>query len=181
MAGNAAWKEVAMTAESAPTDVRSDALRLLTNGLYVLTTCVEETLHSATVSWVTQVSVQPTLVLVALRRNSRLAQAVRQAHRFVLNILGADQQALAEQFFTHHIQPAATATDIGGRPFRMDAGHCPLLTDALAWLECRLAAELASPGDHTLILGEVTAAGVRRPGQPLVLGMTPWSYGGVAS
>lgn len=168
-----------MTAESASTDVRSDALRLLTNGLYVLTTCVEDTLHSATVSWVTQVSVEPTLVLVALRRNSRLAQAVRQAHRFVLNILGADQEALAEQFFTHHTQPA-TATAIGGRPFRMDAGHCPLLTDALAWLECRLAAEPASPGDHTLMVGEVTAAGVRRPGRPLVLGQTPWSYGGVA-
>ncbi|MGC8781626.1 MAG: flavin reductase family protein [Anaerolineae bacterium] len=168
-----------MTAESAPTDVRSDALRLLTNGLYVLTTCVEDTLHSATVSWVTQVSVEPTLVLVALRRNSRLAQAVRQAHRFVLNILGADQEALAERFFTHHSQPAA-ATAIGGLPFRMDAGRCPLLTDALAWLECRLVAEPASPGDHTLILGEVTGAGVRRPGQPLVLGMTPWSYGGVA-
>lgn len=168
-----------MTAESAPTDVRSDALRLLSNGLYVLTTCVEDTLHSATVSWVTQVSVEPTLVLVALRRNSRLAQAVRQAHRFVLNILGEDQQALAERFFTHQTQPA-TATAIGGLPFRMDVGHCPLLTDALAWLECRLAAEPPSPGDHSLILGEVTGAGVRRPGRPLVLGMTPWSYGGVA-
>lgn len=168
-----------MTAESAPTDVRSTALRLLSNGLYVLTTCVEDTLHSATVSWVTQVSVEPTLVLVALRRNSRLAQAVRQAHRFVLNILGEDQEALAERFFTHQIQPA-TETAIGGLPFRMDVGHCPLLTDALAWLECRLAAEPPSPGDHTLILGEVTGAGVRRPGRPLVLGMIPWSYGGVA-
>ncbi len=166
-----------MTSEQTTTDVRNAALRLLTNGLYVLTTCVHDTIHSATVSWVSQVSVQPTLVLVALRRNSRLAQAVREAHRFALNILGADQEALAAQFFTHHVEPA-TATRLGDAAFRPGSGHCPLLTDALAWLECRLAAELTSPGDHTLVLGEVTTAGVRRSGQPLVLGNTPWAYGG---
>jgi flavin reductase (DIM6/NTAB) family NADH-FMN oxidoreductase RutF len=166
-----------MTPEQTTTDVRSDALRLLTNGLYILTTCVEDVIHSATVSWVSQVSAQPALVLVALRRNSRLAQAVRQAHRFALNILEADQEALAQRFFTHHSEPAA-ATRVAGLAARPGAGHCPLLTDALAWLECRLAAELTSPGDHTLMLGEVTGAGVRRQGQPLALGMTPWRYGG---
>ncbi|MDQ1300622.1 MAG: 4-nitrophenol 4-monooxygenase/4-nitrocatechol 2-monooxygenase, reductase component [Chloroflexota bacterium] len=51
-------------------------------------------------------------------------------------------------------------------------------TDALGWLERRFAGEPATPGDHVLILGEVTGAGVRRPGQPLPLWMTPWSYGG---
>ncbi len=166
-----------MTLEQTTTDVRNAALRLLTNGLYVLTTCVQDTVHSAAVSWVSQVSVQPTLVMVALRRNSRLAQAVREAHRFALNILGADQEALAARFFTHRIEPASVAR-LGDAAFRPGSGHCPLLTDALAWLECRLAAELASPGDHTLLLGEVTAAGVRRPGPPLVLGQTPWAYGG---
>ena len=33
--------------------------------------------------------------MVALRRNSHLAQAVRKAHRFALNILAEDQQELA--------------------------------------------------------------------------------------
>lgn len=169
-----------MMPDQAPTDVRSDALRLLTNGLYVLTTCAEEVIHSAAVSWVSQVSAQPALVMVALRRNSRLAQAVRQAHRFALNILGADQEAVAAQFFVHRAGSATTEA-LAGLAFRPGSGRCPLLTDALAWLECRLAAELASPGDHTLMLGEVTGSGVRRTGQPLVLGMTPWSYGGTAA
>jgi flavin reductase (DIM6/NTAB) family NADH-FMN oxidoreductase RutF len=161
-----------------PTDVRNDALRMLTNGLYVLTACVGDTIHAATVSWVTQTSFQPPLVLVAVRRNSHLAQAIRQAHRFALNILAADQGALAERFFTHVTGPAETA-NLAGYPVRSSAAHCPLLTDAPAWLECRLAAEPSAPGDHSLMLGEVAGAGLRRMGTPLVLGNTPWSYGGL--
>jgi flavin reductase (DIM6/NTAB) family NADH-FMN oxidoreductase RutF len=166
-----------MMFEQALTDVRSDALRLLSSGLYVLTTCVEDTLHGATVVWVTQVSSEPLLVLVALRRNSHLAHAVRNAHRFALNILGADQEALAERFFKHTTEPAAS-TNLQGFAYRPATGHCPLLTDALAWLECRLAAEPESPGDHAIFLGEVTGTGVRRQGQPMVLRETTWSYGG---
>jgi flavin reductase (DIM6/NTAB) family NADH-FMN oxidoreductase RutF len=166
-----------MMQERTATDVRNDALRLLTNGLYVLTTCLEETIHSAAVTWVSQVSAQPPLVLIALRRNSHLAHAVRKAHRFALNILAADQEAVAAPFFAYQTAPATT-TALSGFAVRPDVGHCPLLTDALGWLECRMAGEPATPGDHVLILGEVTGAGVRRQGQPLTLWMTPWSYGG---
>jgi flavin reductase (DIM6/NTAB) family NADH-FMN oxidoreductase RutF len=159
------------------TDVRSDALRLLSCGLYVLTTCVAGTIHAAAVSWVSQVSSEPPLVLVALRRNSHLAQAVRKAHRFALNILGSNQATLAESFLGLVTLPAEEKT-IAGLAFRSSAAHCPLLTDSLGWLECRLAAEPPSPGDHCLLLGEVTGAGIRRAGVPLTLWDTPWSYGG---
>lgn len=161
-----------------PSDVRSEALKLLSSGVYVLTTCGSETLHAAAVTWVSQVSFSPPLVLVALRRNSHLAQAVRKAHRFALNTLATDQQAVAEAFFAHRTEPL-DAGSIAGQGVRITVGRCPLLTDALAWLECRLSAEPPCPGDHTLMLGEVIGAGVRREGQPMVLWSTPWSYGGV--
>jgi flavin reductase (DIM6/NTAB) family NADH-FMN oxidoreductase RutF len=160
------------------TDVRNDALRMLSNGLYVLTACLEDTLHAATVSWISQVSFQPPLLLVALRRNSHLAQAVRQAHRFAVNILGAEQETLAEQFFAHLAIPGESS-NLAGYAFRGGPGRCPLLTDAAAWLECRLAAEPPTPGDHHLLLGEVTGAGIRRRETPLLLWNTPWYYGGL--
>jgi flavin reductase (DIM6/NTAB) family NADH-FMN oxidoreductase RutF len=167
-----------MTPDTPTTDVRNDALRLLSSGLYVLTACLEDSFHAATVSWVSQVSFQPPLVMVALQRNSHLAHAVRKAHRFAVNILGVGQEALAERFFTHLTAPMGEPS-LAGLSVRSGAGHCPLLTDALAWLECRLAAEPPSPGDHHLLLGELTAAGTRRQGKPLALWETPWSYGGV--
>jgi flavin reductase (DIM6/NTAB) family NADH-FMN oxidoreductase RutF len=163
---------------AAPSDVRNEALRLLSNGLYVLTVCAGDNLHSATVSWVSQVSFQPPLVLVALRRNSHLANLVRRTRRFALNILAADQQMIAEGFFSPVVEPLAADT-LAGFPFRTGPGHCPLLTEALGWLECRLAAEPPTPGDHSLMLGEVTGAGVRRDSPPMVLWDTPWSYGGL--
>ncbi len=168
-----------MSPEIPATDVRSDALRLLSNGLYVLTACLSDTIHAATVSWVSQVSFQPPLVMIALQRNSHLAHAVRKAHRYAVNILGADQQALAEKFFAHLTAPAGTQA-LAGHSLRDGVAHCPLITDAMAWLECRLAAELPSPGDHSLFLGEVTGAGIRRQGAPIVLWETPWSYGGLS-
>jgi flavin reductase (DIM6/NTAB) family NADH-FMN oxidoreductase RutF len=160
----------------AVTDVRGDALRLLSSGLYILTACSADTIHAAAVSWVSQVSFQPLLVSVALRRNSHLAHAVRKGHRFALNILASDQMALAEPFLGSVSLPAGDPT-LAGLAFRSSAAHCPLLTDALGWLECRLAAEPPTPGDHCLMLGEVTGAGIRRAGVPLTLWSTPWSYG----
>jgi flavin reductase (DIM6/NTAB) family NADH-FMN oxidoreductase RutF len=160
------------------TDVRGDALRLLSGGLYILTTCAADTIHAAAVSWVSQVSFQPPLVLVALRRNTHLAQAVRKGHRFALNILGSDQVDLAERFLAS-VTLSADEKTLAGLAYRSGSAHCPLLTDALGWLECRVAAEPPSPGDHCLLLGEVTGAGVRRAGAPLSLLDTPWSYGGV--
>ena len=168
-----------MSSEIPVTDVRSDAMRLLSNGLYVLTACLSDTIHAATVSWVSQVSFEPPLVMVALQRNSHLAHAVRKAHRYAVNILGVDQEALAEKFFAHLTAPVGEQT-LAGQSVRGSAAHCPLITDAMAWLECRLAAELPNPGDHSLLLGEVTAAGIRRQGAPMVLWETPWSYGGLS-
>src|SRR5512135_1416750 len=120
-----------------PTDVRNEALRRIANGVYILTTCLGEQIHAATVTWVSQVSFQPPLVLVALQKNSRLAHTVRKAHRFALNLLEADQAPLASMFFEHTAVSAA-GQDLAGFSFRYDPAHCPLLTDCAAWLECRL-------------------------------------------
>jgi flavin reductase (DIM6/NTAB) family NADH-FMN oxidoreductase RutF len=158
-------------------DVRTDALHLLSNGVYVLTACEGETVHAATITWVSQVSIEPMLVLAGLRRNSLLTNAVHHAHRFVVNILGVGQEPVAERFFQHLTVPAASP-DLSGFPYRISAAHCPLLTDALAWVECRYAGEADCPGDHSLVLGEVTETGVRRTERPLLLGDTPWRYGG---
>ena len=160
------------------TDVRSQVLHLLSNGVYVLTACVGDTMHAAAVSWASQVSIEPPLIMIALKRHSHLVGAVRRAHRFALNILGADQQELAEKFLVHFAVPASDQS-LAGYLYRSSSAHCALLTDAMAWVECRVAGEAPTPGDHALILGEVTSAGVRRSSPPMVLWNTSWSYGGL--
>lgn len=167
-----------MTPDAPANDVRTEALNFLSNGVYVLTAATADTVHAATVTWASQVSFQPALVMVALRRNSHLAQAVRKAHRFALNIVADDQRDLAARFFSHYTGQSE-GTPGHEWPFRLTMGKCPLLTEGMAWLECKLVAEPVSPGDHALMLGEVTGAGVRRHGRPMILHETPWSYGGI--
>ncbi len=105
---------------------------------------------------------------------------MRKARRFALNILAADQGVIAEKFFEHTTIGADMET-LAGHAFRPSPARCPLLTDAPAWLECRFASEPPTPGDHCLMLGEVTGAGVRRKAVPMVLWNTPWTYGGLGA
>lgn len=165
-------------ASTRPMDLRHEALRLLSNGLYVLTACEGEMVHAAAISWVSQVSFRPPLVMLALRRNSHLLGAVRGARRCALNILAADQAEIVSTFLEHRTGQS-DANELAGFAFRMSLRHCPLFTDALGWIELRVAAEPAVPGDHSLLLGEVTSAGIRRQATPMVLGDTRWAYGGL--
>jgi flavin reductase (DIM6/NTAB) family NADH-FMN oxidoreductase RutF len=49
--------------------------------------------------------------------------------------------------------------------------------DCLGWVECRVVATLPA-GDHTLVLGEVVAAGVEHEGEALTLEEAGFKYSG---
>ncbi|MBU2552460.1 MAG: flavin reductase family protein [Proteobacteria bacterium] len=137
------------------------ALSALTNGIYLLTTGSLERPGGMVVSWVTQVGGDPPLVAVAVRTNRFLHDLVPEYGVFGLNVLSADflermtefKQALPGRQFDH--LPLFTA-----------ATGAPLLENALACLDCRLA-ETIRPGDHSLFVGRVEAARVPRYGPPL--------------
>ena len=161
-----------------PIDLRHEALRLLSNGLYILTACDGDTAQGVAVSWVSQVSFRPPLVMLALRRDSQVLDAVRGGKRCALNVLAADQTDVASVFF-RTVTVSAAAGALAGFPFRTSANHCPLLTNSLGWVECSIVDEPSAPGDHTILLGEVTGAGIRSDTSPMVLWNTPWAYGGL--
>ena len=135
-----------MTPESPVTDVRNDALRLLSNGLYVLTACLSDTVHAATVSWVSQVSFQPPLVMVALQRNSHLAHAVRKAHRFAINILGAEQDGVGREVLRPSHGAGRRRRAWPDMPFETARPTARCSPTRWRWIECRFAAEPADTG-----------------------------------
>jgi flavin reductase (DIM6/NTAB) family NADH-FMN oxidoreductase RutF len=113
---------------------------------------------------------------------------VRATGVFSVNVLPAGARELARSF----AQPR-DASKVKGRSDERSAvvydklagvayalgesTECPLLDDALAWLECR-AQEFVPAGDHTLVIGEVLAGAVLREGEPLTQRQLGWSYGG---
>jgi flavin reductase (DIM6/NTAB) family NADH-FMN oxidoreductase RutF len=114
--------------------------------------------HGTTVSAFASLSMDPPMVLVSLDRASDLLALVREAGGFGVNVLGADQSALALAF-------ARKGSDkFDGVPWGTDHG-LPRLQGAPGWLACEVAG-LVDGGDHVIALGVVVCADTLT-GQPL--------------
>src|SRR5712691_10292548 len=82
------------SAEMASMDakVKQKALRMLSNGVYVLTARSEDRYGAATVSWVSQASFKPPLIMAAVRKESNVFKCLAESGSVVLHILGDRQQ-----------------------------------------------------------------------------------------
>ncbi len=155
---------------------KKHALRQITYGLYVLTAAHEGQIAAGTVNWLSQASFEPPLLMVGIKRDSRLHEIVTAAGQFAVNILAAGHKDLAAAFF----RPTQVEDGrINGQPFEPGPRTgAPLLLAAPAWLEARVT-DTVQRGDHTVFVAEVINAGVRDPeAKPLVMWDTGWFYGG---
>src|SRR5437879_12944068 len=78
---------------------KKKSLRLLSNGGDVLTARSEDRYGAATVSWVSQASFKPPLIMVAVRRESNVFRCLAESRAAVLHIVGDRQQEIARRFF----------------------------------------------------------------------------------
>lgn len=139
-------------------DKKKTALRMIPYGLYVLTAeGADGTVASATVTWVTQASFEPPLLVVAVKRDSTGHRLIEESKAFALNILGKAQNEVAVSFFKSQEREGNT---IGGQPFRSGETGAPILENVPAVLECRLV-DVVSRGDHSIFVGEIVNAEVR--------------------
>lgn len=152
------------------------ALQMLHNGLFVLTAGSGEHCYAGTLSWVSQASFRPPLIMAALRRSSRLFGCLAESRAGALNVLGQGQLELARRLFVH-----ARGRDGAFEGERYSAGitPVPVLENAAACLECRLCRTVEDVGDHAIVIMEVVAAQCRRlDAKPLSAAESPWKYGG---
>ncbi|HXN20418.1 MAG TPA: flavin reductase family protein [Candidatus Binatus sp.] len=150
-------------------------LRLLTNGIYVLTSRHGDRYGAATVTWVSQVSFKPPLLMAALRKDGSVLSCLAPSGFSVLHIVGSEQQEIAQKFFS------ATKESNGflnGEPFQEGKTSAPVLKNLKAYLECKLVEISEEYGDHAIAILEVVEAGNRGEVDPLVVGDSPWKYGG---
>ncbi|HET6399622.1 MAG TPA: flavin reductase family protein, partial [Candidatus Thermoplasmatota archaeon] len=109
------------------------------------------------VSWFTQASFEPPLVVLGMHRESEAYAAVQETGVLALNLLGATQKDLVKPFFKH----VEVQDDMAG-PLEVREGpvtRCPVLRDLPAALELKLKATLLE-GDHAVCLFEVLEAHV---------------------
>ncbi len=132
-------------------------------------------INGFTLSWMTQASFKPPLIVIGVRQDSRSHGLLKASQQFAVSFLEKGQQDLAKTFF----QPQEKVGDkLGSVDYALgEATGCPILADALGYVECQVRGSLEE-GDHSIFLGEVIAAGVHREGEPLWLADTKWQYGG---
>lgn len=140
---------------------KQTVLRFFTYGVYVLTVRHEGEEHGMTAIWVTQTSFEPPMVAVAVGSTSKTIGLIRDAHHFAVNVLQQGQRELAGKLGRASAGAPHKLKGIKTKP--APTSGAPILADALGWVECRVVATLPS-GDHTLVLGEVIAAGVEHDG-----------------
>jgi flavin reductase (DIM6/NTAB) family NADH-FMN oxidoreductase RutF len=155
-------------------DAKQAALRAFTYGLVVVGARAGDEVNGMTANWLTQVSFEPPLVAVAVERRAHTHGLIEQGRCFSLNILASGQKAIAARF----TQPQRRAGDkLGSFDIRIGRTGCPILNEALGYVDCELT-QAVDAGDHTLFIGRVVDAGLQRDGQPLTLAETGWHYGG---
>ncbi|ABW15108.1 flavin reductase domain protein FMN-binding [Parafrankia sp. EAN1pec] len=153
-----------MSIEAARSSRRA-ALRHLAAPVAVLTVCHEGSSHGTTVSALVRVSQSPLLLGACLRAGSELAGLAVADGRFVVNVLGGAQTALARRF-ADRSRPAGVA-QFAGTGWHPDSySAAPLLDGALAHYVCRVSGCFVI-GDHEVLLGQVVRA-TSSDGQPLL-------------
>jgi len=107
----------------------------------------------------TSVSLDPALILVCVDRKGRTWPTFEASHSFSVNILAAEQEAMARHFAGPDPNRFASV------PWTREEGGAPLLHDTAAWLDCRVSERIPA-GDHVILLGEVARFG-HAPRTPL--------------
>jgi flavin reductase (DIM6/NTAB) family NADH-FMN oxidoreductase RutF len=131
----------------------------LTSGVTVITCAVDGKPHGMTASSVTSLSADPPMMLACVNRSAPTSVAIRAAGGFVVNVLRAGQEHVAQQF-------ARPSDDkFAGMATTYGALSMPVLREALAYLECEIRGHVDA-GTHTILLGRVVDA-FASDGEPL--------------
>ncbi len=138
--------------------------------------------------WLMQVSFSPRLLAVALERDARTLQNIKTTGVFSVNLLPQTDpgMALASKFAQPYYEakiagraenPARIHHKLDNVAHTLSARGCPMLGDAMAWIECEVD-QLIDTGDHVLAIGRVMEAQHTREAEPLTSTYTGWNYSG---
>jgi flavin reductase (DIM6/NTAB) family NADH-FMN oxidoreductase RutF len=129
-------------------------------GVTVVTTGGAAGSHGLTANAIASLSLDPPLVLVAVEKRAHSLEYLKKNQCFAVNILRLDQEEISRRFAT------PGPKDFVGVSTKTAVTAAPILTDCLAFVDCRVVAILPG-GDHEIFVGEILA-GEHNGGEPLL-------------
>lgn len=155
--------------------VKQKTLRLISNGMYVVTSRDGEQFGGATVTWLSQASFKPPLLMAAIRRDSNVFECMERSRNAAVHILDAAQEEIARKFLS---ATKREGDHLNGEPFTDGTTSSPILLSPPAYIECAVRRIIDTGGDHALVVLEVVETQYRRDSRPLLIADTKWHYGG---
>jgi len=140
------------------------ALGLWASGVTVVTTRTNGLIYCMTASSFSSLSIDPLLVIVCVAHSARLHELVEASGAFAVNVLRDDQRELGEAFARSGREPSERVDVVD--TFDGPTGS-PIFSPCLAYLDCKVRS-IFDGGDHSIVVGEVQAAGSDESGMPLI-------------
>jgi flavin reductase (DIM6/NTAB) family NADH-FMN oxidoreductase RutF len=140
-------------------------LKLVDREIWLVTSAANGRLGGLIATWVSAASIDPVrpVVLIGLAPTHFTAELVASSGRFALHLLHERQIDLVWRF---SLASGREKNKFDGLEYRLDAGGVPILTDCLAWLDCRVIARYDA-GDRLFFWAEVEDGELRDKGAPL--------------
>lgn len=136
------------------------ALGRISGGLYIITAKKGDVSSAMLASWVTQASFQPLGLTIAVAKDRAIESLMQVGDRFVLNVLEeGNYQGLMKHFIKRFPPGADRFAGIKTQPA---TNGSPILTDALAYMECEVASRMDC-SDHWIVFSTVNAGRVSDP------------------
>lgn len=121
-------------------------------GVYVMGTVSGGEINAMIASWVTQVSGDPEMVGVAVKKGRYTLKTLDTGKKFTLALLGADQADVMDRFKgSKEIRDGK----INGVPYRIAANGAPVPEQCVGYVELTLEGRLTM-GNHIFCVGRVT-------------------------
>jgi len=128
------------------------ALGRVPSGVFILTAKHQIEQSAMMASWVQQVGFAPPAVSVAVAKGRPIGGIIRASNRLALSIVSSEDKSLMK----HYARLKGVDVPFVGVATKPSPSGLPILTDALAWLDCKLIGTHDFGGDHELFIAEVT-------------------------
>jgi flavin reductase (DIM6/NTAB) family NADH-FMN oxidoreductase RutF len=142
-----------------------DVFRLIDREVWIITAAHGQRRGGMVATWVARTSLDPAAprMVIGITPGHYTAELIEASGAFGLHLMDEGQIETVWPFALHS---GRDVDKLAGLPQRPGETGTPLLTDCLAWLECRLAGRYDA-GDRVLYWGGVIAGGIIRAGTPL--------------
>ena len=138
-----------------------DVLDRFHYGIYLVTVSADGGYNGMIASWITQVSHEPPLIALAIRKNRLSHEQILHSGKFAVNMLPKESLSLIKSF-----KIADWKKKFDGIDYQLSEHGSPVIADALGYLDCSVERTIDT-GDHTLFIARITSGKLKRKGDTL--------------